>query len=376
MDLDSDSNSESESESASASHFSGPFIWIGGVAIPVHNCSPAHASLLSHSKKSNLPVSVKLNQDKTRVMDVTIPLQVRVDEIIETNPNDKVQVQVFPSAALHFLSKSSPSFSSLMEKLTLAKNQHLSILITEDDDHFILHVAVLSSNPSIESSHSFNATIDSADDFDATPTRGGPSRGSVPSKAATKKPGQTGGGGTGGGSVSQSQVKSMFSKVNAMSCDPKNPSGSCIPFKYPDDGCWGRASAMARVIAGAGVAVKKAWTYGNLYANTANNPACKVTWGYHVAPVIQVGSTQYIIDPSMFNGPVTLAQWKSAQHDPNIQSEITDAKVFQTAKVTKGAASYDPNYSQTATVISTYQGILRQRVQQQGPPPYAKCPKS
>ncbi|MCX7113398.1 MAG: protein-glutamine glutaminase family protein [Proteobacteria bacterium] len=58
-----------------------------------------------------------------------------------------------------------------------------------------------------------------------------------------------------------------------------------------------------------------------MWVNTPNHPDGKVEWyGYHVAPTVPVqkadGSVQdMVIDPSMFDHPVTVDEWRDAQHD-------------------------------------------------------------
>ena len=54
--------------------------------------------------------------------------------------------------------------------------------------------------------------------------------------------------------------------------------------------------------------------------------------GLAVAPTLQVdisGTPQtYVIDPSLFNDPVTLATWKGVQGDPNATLTPSSADIF------------------------------------------------
>ena len=58
-----------------------------------------------------------------------------------------------------------------------------------------------------------------------------------------------------------------------------------------------------------GVKVKKAWIKGDLSV-----PGTDISWGYHVAPMIEAKDSkgnivQYVIDPSITNKAVTLDEW-------------------------------------------------------------------
>jgi hypothetical protein len=163
--------------------------------------------------------------------------------------------------------------------------------------------------------------------------------------------------------------------MNATTCDPLTVPPPCIPFLYPDDGCWGRAHEMRRLMVTMGLRPKKVWIEGSLHPSTRNNPACTVGWGWHVAPTLCVrgrwffNTRQMVIDPSLFTTPVTKAQWKAIQNDPNATLTDSDGSIFYLwGNVT------DPNYTQTNQVLATYRLELQLRSIQVGPPPYANCP--
>jgi hypothetical protein len=107
----------------------------------------------------------------------------------------------------------------------------------------------------------------------------------------------------------------MFDLVAHKVCCPATAAAPCIPFNYPDDGCWGRAHEMCRLMLAAGITPNKVWIFGNLRAASQNNPNCQVLWGWHVAPTLSVGGETYVIDPALFNGPVTQATWAGVQGD-------------------------------------------------------------
>jgi hypothetical protein len=121
-----------------------------------------------------------------------------------------------------------------------------------------------------------------------------------------------------------------------------------IAFRYPADGCYARAHLMVRRMQGRGLAPAKVWSFANggetLLARTPYAPKGYVEWGYHVAPVLRVrlGNGQqrwYVMDPSMFRGPVPVARWKGAQKRPNARYEpyVTITRVGQAPRDPRGA---------------------------------------
>jgi hypothetical protein len=171
------------------------------------------------------------------------------------------------------------------------------------------------------------------------------------------------------------KAQQVFDAMNATSCNPLTVPPPCIPFLYPDDGCWGRAHEMCRLMINMGLKPRKVWIQGSLYVSTKNNPSCGVWWGWHVAPTLCVRGPglfahhDEVIDPSLFAIPVTKAGWKSVQGDPSATLTDSDASIFYLwGSVT------DPTYTSTNQVLATYRLYLQNRSLQVGPPPYANCP--
>ena len=165
--------------------------------------------------------------------------------------------------------------------------------------------------------------------------------------------------------------------MNATSCDPLAVPPPCIPFLYPDDGCWARAHEMCRLMLGMGVRPKKVWIEANtlLHVNTRNNPACFVEWGWHVAPTLCVRgplffqSQEMVIDPSLFTTPVSKSTWKGVQGDPGATLTDTDGSIYWL-----WGSGTDPAYTQTNYYLNVYRLALQARAVWAGPPPYAICP--
>jgi hypothetical protein len=102
-----------------------------------------------------------------------------------------------------------------------------------------------------------------------------------------------------------------------------------IAFKFPADGCYARAHLMVRRMQAKGYKPYKVWSFANgdsLQVRTENDPRKQVTWRYHVAPILRVRLKDgkqgwYVIDPSLFKGPVSIKGWSKAQKKPNSQYE-------------------------------------------------------
>jgi len=176
------------------------------------------------------------------------------------------------------------------------------------------------------------------------------------------------------GCVSRTRAQQVFDAMNATSCDPLTVPPPCIPFRYPDDGCWGRAHEMCRLMIAMGLSPAKVWIQGSLVAATRNHPRCEVRWGWHVAPTLCVRiflfwTRRMVIDPALFATPVTEASWKGAQGDPAATLTPSDASIFYL-----WGSQTDPAYTQTNIVLATYRLALQNRSIASGPPPYAHCP--
>jgi hypothetical protein len=90
-----------------------------------------------------------------------------------------------------------------------------------------------------------------------------------------------------------------------------------IPFNYRIDGCYARATEMAKIAESLGIELGKVFAEGNLRAKTLPpEKVSTVEWGWHVAPIASVetnGKRELMVfDPSMFKKPVTVEEWKNA----------------------------------------------------------------
>jgi hypothetical protein len=82
-------------------------------------------------------------------------------------------------------------------------------------------------------------------------------------------------------------------------------------FNYPLDGCYARAHLMASRMDDMGIISGKAFVEGDLYVSTTIGEA---HWSYHVASLVLMKvngvNVPTVIDPGMFDKPVSFEVWK------------------------------------------------------------------
>jgi uncharacterized Zn-binding protein involved in type VI secretion len=162
--------------------------------------------------------------------------------------------------------------------------------------------------------------------------------------------------------VSEAEAQQLFNELR---------SHTEIPFDYPPDCCYARASAMGDILATHGVEARKVWTYGNLvpmagpnrpvtFPPGSQNPADQVTWRYHVAPTIRVqradGTVQdMVMDPSLSTHPLTIAEWNAIMSGPGsqiTQTAQTGRDVFYRAP--DGTPMYETPQSNRNTAMADH----------------------
>lgn len=100
--------------------------------------------------------------------------------------------------------------------------------------------------------------------------------------------------------IELAEVQELFKKARDM---------KDIPFGYKYDGCYARAHIMARRFEAEGIPTQKVWIKGDLSV-----PGTDIQWNYHVAPVVDVKTTdgkieKYVIDPSLTDKAVPIDEW-------------------------------------------------------------------
>lgn len=315
--------------------------------------------LLEDLRESGSPVYLELD-DQGRVTRMLLPLVVTVDRVVPLGP-DVVQVELSPSHARHFLpGADEPRWAGLRRTLESAARERTPVLVTEDEDHRIVDVRPVGPDVRIPPMLPPRARLQPwwRRFFDR------------PLFLLSESldwllwwlfP------------ISSAKARLVFDALSTLTCHPVNVPPPCIPFLYPDDGCWGRAHEMCRLMRGMSVRSRKWWIEGWLTVHTANNPSCEVHWGWHVAPKVRVRSWLFlsrtrVIDPALFDGPVSTATWQGAQNDANSHLTDSSARIFYL-----WGAVTDADNSQTEGVLATYRSHLRNRSLSVGAPPYAHC---
>lgn len=103
-------------------------------------------------------------------------------------------------------------------------------------------------------------------------------------------------------------------------------SETSIPHHYPVDGCYARATAMARIAQKMNLYMGKVFTTGRLQVKTGNPAYPVAQWAYHVAPIIDVRQKdgrvmKMVFDPSLFDRPVSITEWNNRMLDQVPESE-------------------------------------------------------
>jgi hypothetical protein len=172
-------------------------------------------------------------------------------------------------------------------------------------------------------------------------------------------------------------AKDIFDYCGAQSCNLPGPFGisPCIPFQYVRDGCYARAHKMRQIIETKyQYCCEKVFSFANqnddaLAVRADKWGGCCVTWWYHVAPLIRVQAHIFgvsfvlalVVDPGMFEKPVLLSSWLSAQKntgcDPHANVSmysIQPGSAYTPANYAGTAFTTDPSYTATDATLVAY----------------------
>lgn len=179
---------------------------------------------------------------------------------------------------------------------------------------------------------------------------------------------------------SYTKAKEIFDYCAQQSCHLPGPTTEtpCIPFQYVIDGCYARAHKMRKIITEKyGYCVEKVFSFAidndDELAVQANKwGGCCVTWWYHVAPLLRVQikilsfkfTLAMVIDPGMFDKPVLLSSWLTAQESALCSANarvsmytIQPGSAYWPANGQGTAFATDPAYTQTNATLIAYQNL-------------------
>lgn len=325
---------------------------------PADPRSAGFAQILDGLSKHGLPVYLELNPATSTIARLLIP---HITRIVGIRPIDDgvLGVELELSHARHVLRAGALDFEELERQLREALRTGATVLVTENDAHEIIDVR--SHTPGRERP--------------PLPFPEPPPRKPWPWEWIRRLWGWPWWPWWWFRCMSMTKTQQVFDAMNSTSCNPLTVPVPCIPFLYPDDGCWARAHEMCRLMINMGISPRKVWIQGTLNTSTKNNPNCYVFWGWHVAPTVCVRGPSFfqtqrmVIDPSLFTTPVSESTWKGVQGDPSATLTDSSASIYYLwGSVT------DPAYTQTNQVLAIYRLQLQNRAIQYGPPPYANCP--
>lgn len=175
-------------------------------------------------------------------------------------------------------------------------------------------------------------------------------------------------------------AKEIFDLCAKQSCHLPGPYdiSPCIPFQYVRDGCYARAHKMRWIITTKyRYCCEKVFSFANqnddrLAVKADKWGGCCVTWWYHVAPLIRVkvkvgtlsAALALVIDPGMFDKPVLLSTWLSAQKNTGCDSNanvsmysVQPGSAYSPANYAGTAFTTDPSYTATDATLTAYSGL-------------------
>lgn len=313
--------------------------------------SAHRARRIDRQARAGKPVYVEIDQESNVITNVRIP-QVYKVERLDPDEYGNLLVRLQPSSTIHLLLKSDPDFESMRVSLQAALADGTERLITDTrDDHEIIDVRKPEENPE-------------------------ESPGPEPPAPPTDPP------------VSEARAGELFTNMKNRSCSPCDPSidlqgAECIPFLYPDNGCWIRAHIMCLLMREGGPDLTtnppedpgKVWIdFGSgcpINVPTANHPDCQVPWCWHVAPTLQViqpgGNETWVIDPSVSPASEFKDDWRNRQ---DAGASLQEGPWTDWSSHGDGNGSgKDLAYAHSA--MQYFRGELLDRCQELGPPPYS-----
>ncbi len=334
---------------------------------PADPRSGPRLGLLHDLGERGIPVYLEIDPGQGLVTRVLIPLVVRVVDL-RSGADGALEIGLHPSHARHRLAADHPDREELVAALRAAHRSGELVAVTRDDDGTLVDVRAFRPSP----------------DGPDLPVPGLPVRPRFDWRHPLR-------------SlrdlrarlwywrwwpwwwcwwwrcVSPARAQQLFDAMKATGCPPLTVPAPCIPFLYPEDGCWARAHEMRRLMLALGHGSRKIWIHGALRTPTRNSPQCEVHWGWHVAPTLCVRrwllfARRLVIDPSLFDTPVTRAVWKGIQGDPSAALTDTHGSLYLFPGTT------DPDHSGTSYYLAFYRAQLQNRAISLGPPPYAHCP--
>ncbi|HMK27704.1 MAG TPA: protein-glutamine glutaminase family protein [Chitinophagaceae bacterium] len=301
------------------------------------------AKMIDYLQKNNRPVYLETDAGTGIITRLCAPEAARVWEIDTTN-KEFVYVSFHTSDALHFLSRDHPGFQTILDALQAAMDKSSVILVTSTYHDF--EIIDVRSLPSSFGNEEPPGSLPSPE----TPTIPAPSK-----------------------TVSLDRATELLNMIIKKSCTPCVSTASCIPFRWPSNGCWIRAHLMCYLLISKGAMPEKIWSDGKkLRGRSTNVPGCIVKWTWHVAATLMVMQgdgvpVKMVIDPSLSYELLTPEKWRSLQTDPDATLKFSSWEQYEHYSGTADQAMADND-------MEKFRIDLDQLCKEFGPSPY-KCPE-
>lgn len=147
-----------------------------------------------------------------------------------------------------------------------------------------------------------------------------------------------------------------------------------IPFDLASAFCSARAHEMRRIMARENIECRKIFNEPTISADGQTTPPIVVRtadgrtirWQYHVAPYVMARMPdgrleRMVIDPALFDGPVTVEEWQSVQECDAARLNDTPGSTFQPGE------GRDDEYTETDRLLREARDIAEGRVPPPGP---------
>ena len=314
-----------------------------------HQAIIAFAYALEFSRRTQSPLKLTYDEVGGFIDQIDVAVVSSVLDIVQDRHSERLKVRLKQNQTVYFLDKNAEQFESMMSVLrTSANNGSEVLLVGQEGSSQIENV--------VDLSRESKRHEEDESDFD------------LASEITA---------------VSDQEAEELMCQLIAMSCDPKMPSGGCIPFLFPDHGCEVRAHAAVRRLVDGQIIPGKLWAFGFLEATTDNYPSqcetppcrCFVGWGYHVAPYVyskERPGEKVVLDPSLFQNAVSEAEWLQRLDPENLTLKETSYTVYLLDEATE-KPEYDPCFTRTEEQLFELRVKLCLRAWQVGPPPYDFC---
>jgi hypothetical protein len=164
---------------------------------------------------------------------------------------------------------------------------------------------------------------------------------------------------------SMAELDSIFRYLEMQNCAKGTATiDQCISFQYVIDGCYARAHKMKQILEEEyGYALEKCFSFEDPSGFLAVDAGdCCVYWWYHVAPIVKVntpkGVKQALLDPSMFERPVTKEKWFKYMENTYCSPDA-DWGYYQIRPASwyGPGGSTDPYYTSTNWVLDAYSDL-------------------